>query len=426
MTEKNKFVFESFQDFVENILEKVSTGQINEEEAANMFVAEANLVIGDLGIKGEMKTACNDFFAQFSKQTSGADKDSVFIKDKSKELLKSVFEALNDVEAGREIVKTKSGWKRDYVEGAYEYAFAGAAYFDDLTYFDPLEANDKTFDSDTKYRPLNRVLGAINLYNIKEFENRLVNVNGDLSDVPMKTLRKSGLNLDLATIKDLSGKTIETVVGNVPQEIAGKDETEFQYILKIPLYSVAIFNAGKGEPLDETATTEVIKPAGTSIKITDKLHASTGMDFFEENAVKISAAGMGAIKAMLSEYNTIDKIVVNGGASSKPTSRAGGNEQLAKDRRAAGMKALEDLKKNVPQLKNAQIVEGTAKVQSEAEESDPKMQQVSFMVSGSSKASEIVNSEAVTITTIDKKMGDQVRLWKNEMIVAIKGYSPEK
>jgi predicted Zn-dependent protease len=150
------------------------------------------------------------------------------------------------------------------------------------------------------------------------------------------------------------------------------------------------------------------------------------MDFFEENAVKISAAGMGAIKAMLSEYNAIDKIVVNGGASSKPTSRAGGNEQLAKDRRAAGMKALEDLKKSVPQLKNAQIVEGTAKVQSEAEESDPKMQQVSFMVSGSSKASEIVNSEAVTITTIDKKMGDQVRLWKNEMIVAINGLSPEK
>jgi len=143
MTEKNKFVFESFQDFVENILEKVSTGQINEEEAANMFVAEANLVIGDLGIKGEGKTACNDFFAQFSKQTSGADKDSVFIKDKSKELLQNTFDYVNDAQAGSEIVKSKSEWKRDYVEGTYEYAFAGAAYFDDLSYFDPLEANDK-------------------------------------------------------------------------------------------------------------------------------------------------------------------------------------------------------------------------------------------------------------------------------------------
>ncbi len=48
------------------------------------------------------------------------------------------------------------------------------------------------------------------------------------------------------------------------------------------------------------------------------------------------------------------------------------------------------------------------------------------MVSASSKASEIVNNEAVTITTIDKKMGDQVRLWKNEMVVAIKGFYPEK
>jgi len=420
MTEKNKFVFESFQDFVENILEKVSTGQINEEEAANMFVAEANLIIGDLGIKGEGKTACNDFFAQLTKQTSGTDKDSIYIAKDIKKELEEVFDYVNDAQAGSEIVKTKSGWKRDYVEGTYEYAFAGAAYFDNLDMIDPKEANDGTFNSATKYRSINKVLGAINWHNIRNF-------NSWGSETPsMKDLRKNPLLKELVTIKDLSGKTIETVIELVPQQVADKDETEYQVIFTIPLYSVAIFNAGKGEPLDETATTEVIKPAGTSIKITDKLHASTGMDFFEENAVKISAAGMGAIKAMLSEYNAIDKIVVNGGASSKPTSRAGGNEQLAKDRRAAGMKALEDLKKNVPQLKNAQIVEGTAKVQSQAEESDPKMQQVSFMVSGSSKASEIVNSEAVTITTIDKKMGDQVRLWKNEMVVAIKGFYPEK
>ena len=420
MTEKNKFVFESFQDFVENILEKVSTGQINEEEAANMFVAEANLIIGDLGIKGEGKTACNDFFAQLTKQTSGTDKDSIYIAKDIKKELEEVFDYVNDAQAGSEIVKTKSGWKRDYVEGTYEYAFAGAAYFDNLDMIDPKEANDGTFNSATKYRSINKVLGAINWHNIRNF-------NSWGSETPsMKDLRKNPLLKELVTIKDLSGKTIETVIELVPQQVADKDETEYQVIFTIPLYSVAIFNAGKGEPLDETATTEVIKPAGTSIKITDKLHASTGMDFFEENAVKISAAGMGAIKAMLSEYNAIDKIVVNGGASSKPTSRAGGNEQLAKDRRAAGMKALEDLKKNVPQLKNAQIVEGTAKVQSQAEESDPKMQQVSFMVSGSSKASEIVNSEAVTITTIDKKMGDQVRLWKNEMLVAIKGFYPEK
>ncbi len=422
MTEKNKFVFESFQDFVENILEKVSTGQINEEEAASMFVAEANLIIGDLGIKGEGKTACNDFFAQLTKQTSGTDKDSIYIAKEIKAELENAFDTLNEAQGGSEIVKTKSGWKRDYVGGTYEYAFAGAAYFDNLDMIDPKEANDGTFNSDTKYRSINKVLGAINWLNIRNF-----NVFPFPKDRPsMKDLRKDPIKKELVTIKDLSGKTIETVIELVPQQVADKDETEYQVIFTIPLYSVAIFNAGKGEPLDETATTEVIKPAGTSIKITDKLHASTGMDFFEENAVKISAAGMGAIKAMLSEYNTIDKIVVNGGASSKPTSRAGGNEQLAKDRRAAGMKALEDLKKNVPQLKNAQIVEGTAKVQSQAEESDPKMQQVSFMVSGSSKASEIVNNEAVTITTIDKKMGDQVRLWKNEMVVAIKGFYPEK
>ncbi len=422
MTEKNKFVFESFQDFVENILEKVSAGQINEEEAASMFVAEANLIIGDLGIKGEGKTACNDFFAQLTKQTSGTDKDSIYIAKEIKAELENAFDTLNEAQGGSEIVKTKSGWKRDYVGGTYEYAFAGAAYFDNLDMIDPKEANDGTFNSDTKYRSINKVLGAINWLNIRNF-----NVFPFPKDRPsMKDLRKDPIKKELVTIKDLSGKTIETVIELVPQQVADKDETEYQVIFTIPLYSVAIFNAGKGEPLDETATTEVIKPAGTSIKITDKLHASTGMDFFEENAVKISAAGMGAIKAMLSEYNTIDKIVVNGGASSKPTSRAGGNEQLAKDRRAAGMKALEDLKKNVPQLKNAQIVEGTAKVQSQAEESDPKMQQVSFMVSGSSKASEIVNNEAVTITTIDKKMGDQVRLWKNEMVVAIKGFYPEK
>ena len=67
MNSKNKFVFESFQDFVEQVLEKVNTGQLNEEEGFNSLISLANKIIGDLKLKGEAKTMASEFFAEMSK-----------------------------------------------------------------------------------------------------------------------------------------------------------------------------------------------------------------------------------------------------------------------------------------------------------------------------------------------------------------------
>jgi hypothetical protein len=201
------------------------------------------------------------------------------------------------------------------------------------------------------------------------------------------------------------------------------DEKAGEIVFVCPLYTLGIFQPGAGEPILEEMVEEVIKPAGTSIEVVEKKHSSEGVDFFAENEVKISEAGMKALKAMISQYNNITKITVNGAASSKPTSRAGGNEQLAKDRRKAGIDALNALKKSAPQLKNAEILEGSAEVQQGTkEESDPKMQQVSFIVSGTAKKAEVVDNKEVKITKIENIKGDNIRLWKNSLTVAVNGW----
>jgi hypothetical protein len=166
---------------------------------------------------------------------------------------------------------------------------------------------------------------------------------------------------------------------------------------------------GGGEPIERDYFTEVIKPGGTEIAIKEKPYNSSGVDFFEENDVVISASGLSALKAMVSEFNKITEIKVNGSASSKPTSREGGNQQLAEDRRAAGIKELEDLKAaGVAQLKDAVILPGTATVQNDApKDSDPAMQQVSFIVSGNARKSEVVDKAPVTITKVEDRKADK-------------------
>ena len=229
-------------------------------------------------------------------------------------------------------------------------------------------------------------------------------------------------NSSVLTIEDLDVNTIN-VTNNSSKNFFTMDEETGELVISCPLYSVAIFQPGAGEPIIEEMIEEVIKPAGTSIEVVDKKHASEGVDFFAENEVKISEAGIKAIKAMLSVYNNVTKITVNGAASSKPTSRAGGNEQLAQDRRKAGFDTLNALKKTVPQLKNAEILEGSAEVQQgPKEESDPKMQQVSFVVSGTAKKSEVIDNKEVKITKIENIKGDNIRLWQNKLTIGVNGW----
>jgi hypothetical protein len=179
---------------------------------------------------------------------------------------------------------------------------------------------------------------------------------------------------------------------------------------QFPIYVASKIIPGGGSLVDASIYDEVIQPAGNSVDVTEKEYNSSGTNFFEENGVAVSEEGKKALNAILSKYNSIDKILVNGGASSKPTSRKGGNEQLAKDRQAAGIALLNALKKSgVAQLKAAAVTLGTAKVQDAAQESDPKNQQVSFVISGKIKSTEVVENKPITIEQVEKMRADAVK-----------------
>jgi hypothetical protein len=78
----------------------------------------------------------------------------------------------------------------------------------------------------------------------------------------------------------------------------------------------------------------------------------------------------------------------------------------------AGINALNALKKaKVEQLKNAKIETGEAKVQDAApSESDPKNQQVSFIISGKIKNVSGTSNEPTIITKVNKIKADEATL----------------
>ncbi len=438
MNSKNKFVFESFQDFVEQVLEKVKTGQLNEEEGTESLTSEANRIIGDLKLQGEGEKMATEFFSELTKYLSGFPKEASDVKQSIREISEQIAD-MEDSFSKSSLNKTKSGWSREYVEGTYQYSYAGTVLAKDFPYFD----GSSTFiseESDIKAVNLFALLGAINLYNLDTLIRRLgggLNTEKYKVALPYGGVSAAGNTggLTYYAISDLNVNTINVTESGDPAfkfAVDTVDEKAGEISFPCPLYSLAIFQPGKGKPILEEMVEEIIKPAGTSVEVVNKKHSSEGEDFFAENEVKISEAGMKALKAMLSQYNKITSIKVNGAASSKPTSREGGNEQLAKDRRKAGIDALKGLQKTTPQLKdinfslgpdNPDSVYGTAEVQQgPKEESDPKMQQVSFIISGTAKKSEIVNNEEVKITRIEKIMGDNIRLWQNVLKISVNGW----
>jgi len=177
-----------------------------------------------------------------------------------------------------------------------------------------------------------------------------------------------------------------------------------EYGFVFPIFTIEDIEKGSGRELSKDIYTEVIppNPSESTEEVTDLPYNSSAMDFFGENEVKIGEEGKAALNAILSEFHSISKIVVNGGASSKSTTYRNtnplkvknaegkevelkGNEALAYDRMNEGITVLNQLKTDgVTQLKNAVIEPGKAVVQSgAANDSDPKMQQVSFVISGS-------------------------------------------
>lgn len=280
-----------------------------------------------------------------------------------------------------------------------------------------------TDGTDVAVTPIASVLKKLFAHNLDSANDLLGKSKKDLkNDSNFGTKGKSkGKSEVFYTIDEdsLKGDVIQIIKfeGDVPGTPTG------EYGFGFPIYTIA--ENPEGGLAIETGTNEISKdiydvvlppdPTATVVTVENKPYNSTGVDFFEENAVEIGEDGMAALRAILSEFNTISKIVVNGGASSKPTSRAGGNEKLAKDRMAAGVAALTQMKKDgVAQLAGATISAGEAKVQAAApSESDPKNQQVSFVISGTiKKMAESTDTTPVVIKQVDSKMAQVVTLKK--------------
>jgi hypothetical protein len=191
-----------------------------------------------------------------------------------------------------------------------------------------------------------------------------------------------------------------------------------EYGFVFPIFTIEDIEKGSGNELSKDIYTEVIppNPSESTEEVTDLPYNSSAMDFFGENEVVIGEDGKAALNAILSEFHSISKIVVNGGASSKPTKRAGGNEKLAQDRMIEGFTVLTQLQTDgVAQLKSAVIEKGKATVQSgAASESDPKNQQVSFVISGSIRRIDSKGeAKEITIQKVDLIKADVVTFKKS-------------
>jgi hypothetical protein len=229
--------------------------------------------------------------------------------------------------------------------------------------------------------------------------------------------KSKGKALQFVTILEESLKTDIIQVVNYDEDDVPGQSPSGEYGFAFPVYTIYDIS-DDGNELSMDTYEEVLPPDPTelTVEVTDKPYNSTGIDFFGENEVEMSEDGMAALRSILSEFHSISKVVVNGGASSKPTDRAGGNEKLAKDRMKEGFTVLGQMKKDgVEQLKNAVITEGTATVQAAApKESDPKNQQVSFIISGTiRKISESTDKTPVVIQKVDIKTAQKVTFRKN-------------
>jgi len=419
---KGKFIFESFQEYVENVLEKVEAGTMNEAEAIANLTAASSQIVGDLGLRGQSKGRAENFFDELSKYTG----DLPAMAKRINEDIKKTFDRLTQKDKGVEISKNAviSRFSRTSVTGRYRYLFSNGVVAEGNPKMKNGDLDGSLRNNKENPIPLFHLLASVNAYNIMAFSRNVSNAaNSNSFLITDRAARQYGgetPKLSYLWLEDADSRALR--FSEKEAERQGKPEVG-TISFSVPLYSVKQFAPKSGNNVDETSVTTVIKPGGTSVEVVDKPHNSSGTDFFAENDVVVSGEGLLALKALISQYNEIKTIKVNGSASSKPTSRAGGNEQLAKDRRSAGIKALEELKTaGAEQLKSAKIVEGTAIVQDgDPSESDASFQQVSFTISGMAKSSQINDKEPETITKIENIKADAVSFWQYTMSVGVEG-----
>ena len=223
---------------------------------------------------------------------------------------------------------------------------------------------------------------------------------------------------------------------------------KYEYGFRIPIWALIPSSIKESNnKVDEKTYTTVLPPTqGTEIKIVDKPFDSSKEQFFSAGSTTLLQSGVYDMKSMLSQFNSIEKIKVVGGASQTPTKYVSPNEEtkkeitqentkaakvligngyLAYDRMLAGVSAFEKMKEDgIEQLKNCTIEKSTAEeilknVQTVDAESDPKMQQITFFVSGMVKGVAQIGDNKPTIIkkTVDIK-SQEVKIVRFDYVLA--------
>ena len=428
----NKPVFESFNEFIKFIYE---ADQLNEGETTGYAGKLAGILSGGMKLQGQNKTftetLVTDYLNKYYNDSVPGTKEmaDTLIQD-----LSDTFDTLNN-----KVIRTTPGVvSKTILPTTYEYltdgvvkaeghanletTFEYTGYDDKGTLTAGLEGKYTIGDrvDETQTLPLSYLLAAVNAHNFNTFTELVYDASnqkkgdemvnyGDEAKLEKYLKWSVGESNEKYRFFQINPKSLN---GDVIQFIDYKPTgTAKGWGWQFPIYVASTITAGGGSLVDASTYDEVIQPAGNSVEVSEKeYNAPPEAKFFDANEVTISEDGKASLNAILSAFNSIDKILVNGGASSSKTNREGGNEQLAKDRQAAGITELNALKKSgVLQLKDTVIEAGTAKVQDAAEKSDPTKQQVSFIISGKIKSTKVVETKPVIIQKVETIKGDAVQ-----------------
>jgi hypothetical protein len=303
-----------------------------------------------------------------------------------------------------------------------------------------ITATGSTVGDTVKSIPLRDLLRTIFEYNITIVNDALYNIDGDAKKDKEnakviepyslggpESVYKEGkfteeVNKPLVISKESFGKTVLEVV--TLDTFPLKNYGDYYYTLCLPMYYVNTGGIvpGGGQPAGVDSYIDVVPPTSSSKPEETYTFSSAdygdevGKGFFGNNDTTISAEGMAEIRSLISKFNKISKIEISGSASNLSTTREGGNQKLAEDRRAAGITAIEAIQeeKGAEQIVGAEVVEGTATVQPGGEAANPKMRNVTFKVTGELKSSEptptATEDKPATITKISEKKFDSVAI----------------
>jgi hypothetical protein len=442
---KTRPVFESFESFVYSIRQAINEASAPEKGGNVDFL---NNKLGGLRMSKPDQSELGIIVAFLNK---------MMVKGSSSQIEENA-ETIADFYIGKESGILSTPLKVNKVSNTidYPYLIAGTVRVKGLpAFYDDDSANIQSRYDEVQTLPLSDVLRLLFDYNLGVWADMVKNGennekvfrgsnggkkgDGDYK-YPFLTIDPSGDKTEILQVVPYEGEyegkyntkeltqSFASKAGIAPfykpKYYTKTEEHQFEYGIKFPVFMPEKIDVELGAKLGINYFEDVVyPPAGNSKpeEVVDKPFSTSGSQFFEENSVKISEAGLADIKAMLSEFNSISSIKVNGGASSKPTSRSGGNQGLANDRMNSGIAELNRLKKEgVDQLKGANIQAGTAKVQDASEESDPKNQQVSFVITGYVKSASPVAADPAPIIikkTADRK-ADKVKIREYVFLMA--------